>query len=156
MINKIDKKASVLLLYPKTGMDMGSTVAPPHGLLTVAAPVLKDGYSVTLLDQRVQPVNRNIIAEYLSSDTICVAISAMTGTQILYALKLAQIVRDLTNGKVPIVWGGCHPSVMPEQTLEHENVDFVVNGEGDDTFLELVRALDHKKSLRLLLIFLSF
>lgn len=146
MINKTETKPSVLLLYPKTGMDMGSTVAPPHGLLTVAAPVIKAGYSVKLLDQRVEPVTRNIIEQYLSSETICVALSVMTGTQILYALKLAQIVRDLTNGKVPIVWGGCHPSVMPEQTLEHEHVDFVVNGEGDETFIELVRALDHKTS----------
>jgi radical SAM superfamily enzyme YgiQ (UPF0313 family) len=147
MIMPSEKKASILLLYPKTGMDMGSTVAPPHGLLTVAAPVLKAGYSVKLLDQRVQPVTKNIIQEHLSSDMICVAISAMTGTQINYALKLAQWVRDLTGGETPIVWGGCHPSVMPKQTLEHENVDIVVVGEGDETFVELIKALDHKTSL---------
>ena len=78
---------NVLLLYPNTGMVMGSTVAPPHGLLTVAAPVLASGYSVRLLDQRVEPVDKEVIKKYLSSDTICVAISAMTGTQINYALK---------------------------------------------------------------------
>jgi len=142
------KKPDVLLLYPKTGMDMGSTVAPPHGLLTVAAPLLKSGYDVKLLDQRVETVTQNVIDSYLSDDTICVAISAMTGTQILHAIHLAQIVRDLTGGKVPIVWGGCHPSVAPKQTLEHELVDIVVVGEGDETFLELVEALDHKRSLK--------
>jgi radical SAM superfamily enzyme YgiQ (UPF0313 family) len=148
MIAKTEIKPNVLLLYPKTGMDMGSTVAPPHGLLTVAAPVLKAGYSVRLLDQRVEPVTKNIINSYLSSDLICVAISAMTGTQINYALKLAQYVRELTDGKVPIIWGGCHPSVMPQQTLEHELVDIVVNGEGDETFIEVVRALDCKTTLK--------
>ena len=71
----------------------------------------------------------------------------MTGTQILHALKLAQTVKNLTGHKVPLVWGGCHPSVMPQQTLEHDNVDIVVNGEGDETFLELVQALDHKRGL---------
>ena len=123
------------------------SVAPPHGLLTVAAPVLKAGYTVKLLDQRVEPVTRSIIEKYLSHETICVALSVMTGTQINYALKLARIARELTNGKVPIVWGGCHPSVMPEQTLEHDLVDIVVNGEGDESFIELVKALDHKTSL---------
>jgi hypothetical protein len=36
-------KVQVLLLYPKTGLDLGSIMAPPHGLLAVAAPLLKAG-----------------------------------------------------------------------------------------------------------------
>jgi anaerobic magnesium-protoporphyrin IX monomethyl ester cyclase len=148
MIKPIDSKPSVLLLYPKTGMDFGSTVAPPHALLTVAAPVLKAGYSVKLLDQRTGIINKNNLKNYLSNDTICVGISTMTGTQIYHALMLAQMVRDLTGGKVPLVWGGCHPSVVPEQTLKHENVDIVVDGEGDETFVEIVEALDHNRSLK--------
>ena len=35
-----------MLIYPKTGMDFGSTVAPPHAILTVAARVVKAGYEV--------------------------------------------------------------------------------------------------------------
>ncbi len=31
---------------------------------------------------------------------------------------------------------------MPEQTLRNEFVDFVVEGEGEETFPELVQALD--------------
>jgi len=145
MISQI--KPSILLLYPKTGMDFGSTVAPPHALLTVAAPILKAGYAVKLLDQRTEIITDRTLEFYLSSETICVAISAMTGTQIRHALNLAQSVRDLTDGKVPIIWGGCHPSVMPEQTLESDLVDIVVVREGDETFLELVESLDHKRSL---------
>lgn len=141
-------KPHVLLLYPKTGVDIGSTVAPPHALLTVAAPVLKAGYNVKLLDQRTQRITESDLSEYISSDLICVGISTMTGTQILNALHLAKMVRRLTDGKVPLVWGGCHPSVMPEQTLENEYVDIVVNGEGDESFLELVQALENKSSLR--------
>ena len=143
-----ETKPSVLLLYPKTGMDMGSTVAPPHGLLTVAAPIQNAGYSVKLLDQRVENVTKGIIEQYLSKDTVAIGISAMTGTQILHALDLAQWCRELVGSHVPIIWGGCHPSVTPKQTLEHENVDMVVVGEGDDTFLELIQAIDHKTSLR--------
>jgi len=140
-------KPAVLLLYPKTGMDIGSTVAPPHALLSVAAPLLKAGYPVQILDQRTETVTKETIEEYLSSDTICVAISAMTGTQIYYALQLAQFVRELTNGKIPIIWGGCHPSVVPKQTLENDKVDIVVIGEGDETLLEIAEALEHKRGL---------
>lgn len=148
MLNVPDKKCDVLLLYPKTGMDFGSTVAPPHALLTIAAPVLKAGYRVKLLDHRTQMITEDILKEYISEDMICVALSTMTGTQIYHALTLAQYVRNLTDGKVPIVWGGCHPTVMPQQTAENDKVDIVVVGEGDETFLELVEALDHKRDLR--------
>jgi radical SAM superfamily enzyme YgiQ (UPF0313 family) len=147
MISQKEKPA-VLLLYPKTGMDFGSTIAPPHALLTIAAPVLAAGYSVKILDQRVESITQEILENYLSTDTICVGISSMTGTQILYALKLAQMVRDIVGNKVPLVWGGCHPSVAAEQTLKHKNVDIVAIGEGDETFIELVEALAHKRSLR--------
>jgi radical SAM superfamily enzyme YgiQ (UPF0313 family) len=43
---------------------------------------------------------------------------------------------------VPIVWGGVHASLMPQQTLSHSLVDIVVVGEGEETFLELVKALE--------------
>ena len=110
MISQKEKPA-VLLLYPKTGMDFGSTIAPPHALLTIAAPVLAAGYSVKILDQRVESITQEILENYLSTDTICVGISSMTGTQILYALKLSQMVRDIVGNKFAFVWGGCHPSV---------------------------------------------
>ena len=147
MIMRSEQRPHVILLYPKTGMDIGSTVAPPHALLTVAAPVLKAGYTVKLLDQRIRMITSEDLEALFSSDTICVGISAMTGTQIRNALFLAQMVRDITDGKVPIIWGGCHPSVTPEQTLENDKVDIVVVAEGDETFLEIVQALDHKQSL---------
>ncbi|MBF0521696.1 MAG: B12-binding domain-containing radical SAM protein [Candidatus Omnitrophica bacterium] len=141
------KNPDVLLLYPKTGMDFGSTIAPPHALLTVAAPLVKSGYQVKILDQRTQVINKEILDKYLSKDTLCVGISSMTGTQVAYALMLAKMVRELTGGKVPLVWGGCHPSVEPEQTLASDYVDIVVIGEGDQTLLELVCALENKKNL---------
>jgi anaerobic magnesium-protoporphyrin IX monomethyl ester cyclase len=142
-----EAKPAVVLIYPKTGLDIGSTVAPPHSLLTIAAPLLKKGYTVKILDQRVETITHAILDRYLSSDTICVGISSMTGTQIRNALFLAGMVREITGGKVPIVWGGPHPSVAPVQTLQNENVDIVAIGEGDETFLELVEALDFKQSL---------
>lgn len=144
---KTDKKPRVLLLYPKTGMDFGSTIAPPHALLTVAAPLVKAGYHVTLLDQRTQIITPETIQGYISNELLCVAVSVMTGTQIRYALALSQQVRELTGGNVPIVWGGCHPSVLPEQTVVNDKVDIVVVGEGDQAFLELVQALEHKRAL---------
>ena len=98
MIKKTAVKPHVLLLYPKTGMDFGSTIAPPHAFLSIAAPLLKAGYKVKLLDQRTHMITEKTLENYLSNDTICVGISTMTGTQIRNALILAGMVRDLTDG----------------------------------------------------------
>ena len=42
---------------------------------------------------------------------------------------------------VPVVVGGPHPSALPEQTLQECRADFVVRGEGEITFGELVDEL---------------
>lgn len=142
-----DRSTQILLLYPKTGMDFGSTVAPPHALLAVAAPLVKAGYKVKILDQRIEPITEEIIKNELSGDPICVGISTMVGSQIYFALSLAEMVRKATGGKVPIVWGGCQPSVVPEQVIANKNADYVVIGEGDFTLLDMVEAWVNKKSL---------
>jgi radical SAM superfamily enzyme YgiQ (UPF0313 family) len=38
--------------------------------------------------------------------------------------------------------GGIHPTVLPDETLADENVDFVVRGEGEQTMHELVSAMN--------------
>ncbi len=141
------EKAQVLLFYPKTGADLGSTVAPPHALLTVAAPLLKAGYKVKILDQRVEAITEDIIRSELCADTVCVGITTMVGSQVRFALQLAEMTKRASNGKVPIVWGGCLPSVIPEQTIKSEFADCVVIGEGDLALIELVRAWEHKQPL---------
>ncbi len=141
-------KPQIILIYPKTGMDFGSTVAPPHAVLSVAAPLDKEGYRIAILDQRTQPITREVLQEIITSDTLCVGISSMTGTQVKNALKITSIARELTDGKIPIVWGGTHPTVLPEQTASHPNIDIVVVGEGELTFAELIHALEDKHSLK--------
>jgi len=42
---------------------------------------------------------------------------------------------------------GVHASLLPEQTLNNENIDIVVQGEEQETFLELVKALANKSNL---------
>ena len=140
-------RGQVLLLYPKTGMDFGSTVAPPHALLAVAAPLLKAGYRVRILDQRIMPITEEVLLQELLGEPICVGISTMVGSQIHFALSLASMVRQVTKGRVPIVWGGCQPTVVPEQAVKNEFVDCVVIGEGEETFLDLVKSLENKGSL---------
>jgi len=42
---------------------------------------------------------------------------------------------------IPIVFGGIHPTFVPEYVIRNEVVDFVVVGEGEEALLELVEGL---------------
>jgi radical SAM superfamily enzyme YgiQ (UPF0313 family) len=44
--------------------------------------------------------------------------------------------------EVPVVVGGSHPSFLPEASLKQTEADFVVVGEGENTFVELIRTLE--------------
>jgi anaerobic magnesium-protoporphyrin IX monomethyl ester cyclase len=143
-----DMPAEIVLLYPKTGWDVGGhTVAPPHAVLAVAAPLHAAGYKVKIIDMRRENDWRETLRQSIGSNTICIGISAMTGTQLHFALLMAQESRNLSDGRVPLVWGGAHPSILPGQTAQHELVDVVVVGEGELTFMELVQAFEHKSPL---------
>ncbi len=143
-----ENDVDVILIYPKTGLDFGATIAPPHSVMAIAAPLHQKGYKVKIIDQRIDP-NWNVqLVEYLNRKPICVGISSMTGTQISFAIEAAKVIRDCSNGKIPIVWGGPHPSLLPEQTLQSEYVDVVCIGEGEITFMETLSAFQGGKSLQ--------
>jgi len=56
------------------------------------------------------------------------------------ALDVAAIAKEV-DGHIITVIGGTHPTVFPEHVLKDKNVDYVVRGEGETPFFELLRAL---------------
>ena len=73
-----------------------------------------------------------------------VGISAVTDYYAMY-LKIAAKIKS--RYRVPIVFGGVHPSAVPERVLETGFVDYVCVGEGENAFVELVQALDQGKEI---------
>ncbi len=71
---------------------------------------------------------------------VFVGISCMSGLQIKYALEFARFVR-MQNPSCPIVWGGVHPTLLPEQTASNDYVDIVVRGEGELIIKDLANKL---------------
>jgi len=54
--------------------------------------------------------------------------------------RIAEVAKRVAPG-VPVVVGGDHPSVWPEKMLANPNIDIVVRGEGEVTFVELLGEL---------------
>ncbi len=110
----------------------------PLAILALGAYLEQHGIEVEYFDERIHKMER--FKELIRRRPLMVGLSTMTCFQIKNTLRLAKLTRKI-NPDIPIVWGGTHPSMMAEQTLESDLVDFVVKGEGERTLLELVKAL---------------
>ncbi len=110
-------------------------------MVHLAYPLVNEGYGVRILDMRVDDYRT-----FKMGNPVFVGISAMSGLQIRFGLEFAEKVRaELPS--TPIVWGGVHPSLLPEQTLENSHVDIVVRGEGEPIMAELASSISKGESL---------
>jgi len=121
-------------------------IYPPLSLLAIAAPLNAANYKVEIIDAVIDSEYKNNLLNFLDQETLCLGITSMTGYPIVNGLKIAKLVRG-EMPDLPIIWGGYHPSILPEQTAENEFVDIVVRGQGETTFLELVELLSKNKPI---------
>lgn len=152
--------ARVLLLQPPLVHSSRYGVSLfPLGLAYVAANLMKEHFHVSILDcflekrtQSVQHENglyriglsdKEIRDRITSFQPDVVGISIPFSLQFRPAANLANLVRN-TLPKVPIVAGGAHVSAAPESLNESE-FDYLIIGEGERTFPELIRYLDSGK-----------
>ena len=120
----------------------------PLGILAVATPLLRAGYTVQLVDSTITPnYKKRVLREV--QDALCLGISLVTGPMIRETVEIARAVKEW-NPEFPVILGGWHPSLLPKQTLEARDIDIVVRGQGEDTLLEVVRHLEQKSSLDLI------
>lgn len=59
-----------------------------------------------------------------------------------YFLNVVDLSKRLKSAGFKIVIGGPHASCLPKQTLEQTEADFIIFGEGEESFLELVQRLE--------------
>lgn len=80
---------------------------------------------------------RHLLAQFRPE---LVGITSMT-PHIASALNVATLCKEY-NPDLPVVLGGPHPTVSPEQCIAQPAIDYVVRGEGEIAFRELVQAID--------------
>ena len=62
-------------------------------------------------------------------------------------VAVADIVKKISS-KIVVIAGGPHPTVSPKETVAEKSIDFCVVGEGEETFKELVEAVDQNRPFR--------
>ena len=133
------QKKQIILVFP--GKYKSTNPQIPLSIIHIADPLIRAGYEVRILDMRVENYRT-----FQIDKPVFVGISSMSGTQIRYGLQFAMKVRA-ESPSCPIVWGGVHPSLQPEQTAQSKYVDIVVRGEGDLVVVKLADRLFEGKPL---------
>ncbi len=139
VFEKIEMKQKILLIEPGARY----TQYPPIGLMHLAA-VLRDEYEVYIKDYSGEEIREKKVKEDIKKiDPFLVGIRVLTGPPIPRAILISKISKEI--GK-KVVWGGPHPTILPEQTLKEKYIDSVVIGEGEHTFKQLIKYYEKKKS----------
>ena len=139
------EKNLVILFYPKTEKE-NIMRNLPLAILKIGSELKARGYEVVAIDERFEENYENRLRENLDK-AICVGVSAMTGYQIYGGLRVSSFVKKI-NRDVPVVWGGWHSSILPEQTVQNQNVDIVVRGQGEKAMNDLAFALKMQRGLQ--------
>ncbi len=128
----------LVFVEPKsTHLHIYSRVCIPRlGSVLLATIMRGKGYDVRVYIEDIQAID---MREVLSADLV--AISAITSTA-PQSYRLADTVREA--GGIAVL-GGTHTSFLPEEGLVH--ADYVVRGEGEFAFQELVDAIQAGEGL---------
>lgn len=121
-------------------------IAPPLGIAYMAGVLQENHIDVEILDASAEDMDfKDVEKELLKRKPDLVALTALTPT-IGRALETAQVVKETLPDSI-VVMGGYHPTFNFIETLEDENVDIVIRGEGEYIMLNLVQALENQSSL---------
>lgn len=120
----------------------------PFGIGFIAAYLLKNGKNAAVLDEEVTPINDYSLEQYIKNTNkpYIFGISCLT-PNIGRGYEIANILRE----KYPdskIIFGGIHPTVLPEEVLKNQAVDIVVRNEGEVTALNLYERIKKNEDYR--------
>ena len=135
----------ILLIYPyflDKRIHAYDISVPPLGIYYVGAQLKENGYDVHICNWHDANRTPDII-----SDTINKERPDIIGFSILHAnrwggIDIAKIAKNL-NPDINIVFGGIGATFLWDHLLTHfHDIDYIVLGEGEIPFLQLVKALD--------------
>jgi anaerobic magnesium-protoporphyrin IX monomethyl ester cyclase len=135
--------ANILLVDPGYGKDGFGTWGKSHwssvihhGLCSLSGYLKSHGHTVSLLDIRMLRSYANFEEEYrkIKPEVVGITFRSADYHTVEHIIEHIRAV----DHKVKIVLGGAHPTAAPEDAASMAGVDYVVVGEGEISFADLV------------------
>ena len=135
--------SKILLIKPRF-LDLEFVlITQPMGLLYIGAALKKSGHEPKIHDCALDYSNLHILKRAIKDwkpDFIGLSIII---TELEQTKKIMEIIRETLPG-VPVTFGGPWPSANPEEAIKIWGADFVVIGEGERAFVELIEAINKR------------
>lgn len=130
----------VLLFNPRSAK---SKPRIPNSILQIAASI--DGvHEYVFVDGNLESDPQKKILNYFKEQKIDIfGCTVMPGPQLKQAIPISKKVKELYP-HVKTIWGGYFPSNQPKSVLSSGYIDYIVNGPGDNTFPQLLNAIETK------------
>ena len=129
-----DDRAKVVLYNPRAVF-----FTMPLALVAVGSHLDPRRYRVVVIDGRLTADPEAAVAAE-AEDAVCLGVTVLTGAPIRDAVAVSRAAKRRRPG-LPVVWGGWHPSMFALECLEEPAVDVTVQGQGEETFAEVVDRL---------------
>ncbi len=128
-----------------------ATFPSDQGIRTISSVLKKAGHQVKIVfmaysEDYSKLYHKNELRQLVN---ICrnfdlIGINCYTSTA-PRAIQINNYIKKTLKKEIPIVWGGIHPTLFPEECIKYS--DIVCVGEGEDAVLELTKAVEEKKSI---------
>lgn len=122
---------------------------PPLGLLSIGGPLLDAGFQVDLLDAELAPLSLHEIVQEVQRRQPQVLMIGHSGSSTAHptVVQLSRLLK-VALPKLIVVYGGVHPTYHWDEILaECAEIDVIVRGEGEQTAIDLMRALVTRAAL---------
>lgn len=107
------------------------------GVLYLANALEQHGFSVDLHESSED--NGTFLRRLTNSDPLYVGFSVHTWPSIIDMVDKSKLVKR--SMAAPVVWGGIHPSVLPEETIAEDFVDYIVTGDGERAAVRIAQEI---------------
>jgi radical SAM superfamily enzyme YgiQ (UPF0313 family) len=106
---------------------------PPFGIMYLANALKSKGYDSIIYHEKFSKKSIKDIKR-LARDCLFVGFSVMTAPSIKYDILASKEIKKMNK---PVVWGGKHPTILPEITLKDDFIDIICMGEGEETIISI-------------------
>jgi anaerobic magnesium-protoporphyrin IX monomethyl ester cyclase len=121
------------------------TTIPPAGCLYVGGALKQAGFHVTVHHINSKDIQK-AAQKICRTNPLFVGFSVITGSPVVHSATMSRMLKKISPD-VPIVWGGIHPSLIPELCLCENFVDYVAIGEGEEVAVALANTLSTGEEL---------
>jgi anaerobic magnesium-protoporphyrin IX monomethyl ester cyclase len=135
--------SEVILITTSKQLGYVSVGSHPIGLMYIASYLRDlDRHNVRIIDQKIKALSESDLTTKLKKyQPKFIGITGMT-YELDAICALASMIKK-TLPKVHIIIGGCHATSSPEDFIKFDFIDYVICGEGEISFSELIKSINH-------------